>query len=55
MVGNMSHVEKQMNRSDLKAYKEGKSENFSMIPGLNSMNKVSLSPQRKKKNESPDE
>jgi hypothetical protein len=32
--GNMSQAEKQMNKSDLKAYKNYESVNYNMVPGI---------------------
>ena len=32
--GNMSNVEKQINKADLQAFKEGDSNQYSLIPGL---------------------
>jgi hypothetical protein len=40
MQGTMTHVEKKMNKPDLRAYKEYKVENYGMIPGINNKNKV---------------
>lgn len=48
-LGNMTHVEKQMNKDDLRAYKEYKNQNFSMVPGINNENKIAFSPPKKKK------
>lgn len=43
----MTHQEKMLNRSDLQAYKNNKVENYGMVPGVNSQNKVDKSPPKK--------
>jgi hypothetical protein len=44
MYGNMTGMEKQMNKNDLSAFKNYDSNTYALIPGLNS---VSLSPSKK--------
>jgi len=36
--GNMSHAEKQINKKDLRAYKEYDGNNYAMIPGVQNVN-----------------
>lgn len=55
MQGTMTHVEKKMNKPDLRAYKEYKVENYGMIPGINNKNKVHQSPKKETVKMSKDE
>ncbi len=42
LYGNMTNVEKQMNKEDLEAYKNKKTEYNALIPGINNMKTVKL-------------